>query len=206
MGVMWMRMWTSDRKSQAGSLCHLPGKGIIVWVIAILLMAEGALSPPAHAQSNSLGNNNGISAGTGSAGSGSLSSVGAAVPPDLTVSGSPVTGASGTITLGHSGQTCSATPCTVTAGEVGVNAASGNIEVDLPAANATQNPIEICKADASANTVTITPNGTDKIDQQASFVLTTRFQCARLVDRVVGDWRIIASKGTLAQDLNANSH
>jgi hypothetical protein len=114
------------------------------------------------------------------------SSISLTAPRDFNVSGSP----SAALTLSHSGQICSAASCSVTSGFVIANASSNNLAVDLPASNATFNPVDVCKTDSSSNTVTVTPNGTDTINGASSFVLSKQFQCVDVVDSTVGNWTV----------------
>ena len=118
-----------------------------------------------------------------------VASVGVAAPSDVHVSGSPVT-SSGTITLAHSGQTCSSASCTDTSGEVTCNATANKVAVELPVASGTFIPIEVCKSDSSANSCTLTPNGTDKINGASGFVLAAQYQCVKVVDVATGSWSV----------------
>lgn len=69
------------------------------------------------------------------------------------------------------------------------NAVSGSITYNLPAASSnTDKTYTIKKTDASANTVTLTPNGSDKIDTAASYVLTIPNQSATIVSNGSGWW------------------
>jgi hypothetical protein len=106
----------------------------------------------------------------------------------------------GVVTVSNAGQTCTAT-CTVTSGSVQANASSSNIAVDLPASDATFNPVKVCKSDSSAHTVTVTPNGTDTINGAASLVLSNLNQCVELTDAAVGNWSVNFNIGA---DLNAS--
>ena len=58
------------------------------------------------------------------------------------------------------------------------NAASGNITIALPASNLFRpgTVLNIKKADASANTVTIDANGTELIDEALTYVLTIQWE------------------------------
>jgi hypothetical protein len=73
------------------------------------------------------------------------------------------------------------------------NATSGNIAVTLPPASS--HPFKmysVKKTDSSANTVTITPSGSDTIDGQSSIVLTAQY----MVFTVISDgtnWHAISS-------------
>ena len=97
-----------------------------------------------------------------------------------------------TITISHSGQTCTSANCTEAAGEIEANAASNNINVNLLAASGTNTPVEICKTDSSTHTVTVVPNGTDKISGMANYVLPHQGDCVKVVDRTAGTWRTVA--------------
>lgn len=106
--------------------------------------------------------------------------------------------AAATITFGHSGQVCTASSCTITTGQVLGNAASNAIAANLPVATGTYNPYEICKTDSSANVVTVTPNGTDKIYNPAgnaltSYPLSYQNDCIRIVDQASASWAIIST-------------
>jgi hypothetical protein len=154
-------------------MSHLLRSLALIWVVAFLLIVEGAQFAPS---------------------TGAVTSVGVSAPPDFGVSGSPVT-SSGTITLSHSGQTCTAGTCTVTAGVVLGKASGGNVTANLPATNGTFNPIEACKTDGSANTVTLHPNGTDTIDGATSdYVLSVQYQCVKLVDTSPGNWSVFVER------------
>jgi hypothetical protein len=164
---------TTKKKRKVAEMRQLPGRLTLGWLLAFLLIAGSSHPAPSVA---------------------GVTSVGVNAPADLGVSGSPVT-SSGTITLSHSGQTCTAGACTITAGVVLGNASAGNVTADLPASNATRNPVEACKTDASANTVTLQPNGTDTIDNAASdYVLSAQHQCVKLVDTTVGNWSVRAER------------
>ena len=170
-------LWTPSFKRQTrkcqeaasySSLCsHKPWSfGKLLMVIMVLLPRAAASAP--------------------------ITSVGITVPPDLTAAGSPLT-SSGTITLGHSGQTCSTTACTVSSGVVIADASAKGATVNLPVANQTFNPIEICKSDSSANGVTIAANGTDKVGGASTVVLSQQNQCVKLADTGVGSWTLMHS-------------
>jgi hypothetical protein len=135
---------------------------------------------------------------------GVVTSVGVSAPPDIGVANSPIT-SSGTIALTHTGQTCTAASCTVTAGEVSANATSNNVAADLPVTAGTYNPIEICKTDSSANTVTLTPNGTDTINGASSLVLSKQHQCAQIVDVSAGLWSVRNVAYPVAQTLTTHN-
>jgi hypothetical protein len=162
-----------NRKKGVAEMSHLRRSLALVWVIAFLLIVEGAHFAPSI---------------------GAVTSVGVSAPPDFGVSSSPITG-SGTITLSHSGQTCTAGTCTITAGVVLGKASGGNVTANLPATNGTFYPVEACKTDGSANTVALHPNGTDTIDGAASdYVLAAQFQCVKLVDTSAGNWSVYVER------------
>jgi hypothetical protein len=163
------RLVRQQRKRGTAEMQQLLGRLMLVWLLALLLMTKA----PRVALSAS-----------------AVTSVGVNVPADFGVSGSPVI-SSGTITLSHFGQTCTAGTCTITAGVVLGNASAGNVTANLPATNGTHNPVEACKTDGSANTVALHPNGTDTIDGATSdYVLSGRYQCVKLVDTNVGNWSV----------------
>jgi hypothetical protein len=85
--------------------------------------------------------------------------------------------------------------CAITAGVVLGKASAGNVIADLPVSNATFNPVEACKTDGSANTVTLHPNGTDTINGSTSnYVLLAQYQCVKVVDTSVGNWSLRAER------------
>ncbi len=62
-----------------------------------------------------------------------------------------------------------------------VNATSGNVVINLPPASANKQIYWIKKTDVSANTVTVTPNGSDTIEGSATKVLTAQYSSIQLV-------------------------
>lgn len=69
------------------------------------------------------------------------------------------------------------------------NAVSGNIIYNLPAASSnTDKTYTIKKIDASANTVTLTPNGSDKIDTASSYALVIPNQSVTISSNGSGWW------------------
>ena len=72
-----------------------------------------------------------------------------------------------------------------------VNAASGAVTITLPAAATKTNYFyRIKKIDSSTNTVTVTPNGSDKIDGNATMVIAYQYSCMDLVSNG-SNWYII---------------
>jgi hypothetical protein len=62
------------------------------------------------------------------------------------------------------------------------DATSGNISVNLPSVATTSlKKIDVKKIDATANTVTITPDGSDTIDGQASFIISNQYDSISLM-------------------------
>ena len=71
------------------------------------------------------------------------------------------------------------------------DAAGGNCVQNLPAATGSGKIFYFKKIDASANTVTVAPNGTDTIDGAASYVLTAQYESVTVQDCAVGTWYVI---------------
>lgn len=71
------------------------------------------------------------------------------------------------------------------------NAAGGNVVHNLPATTGNGRLVSIKKVDATANTVTITPNGADTIDGAATYVLNAQYQFVQLIDAAAGAWDVI---------------
>lgn len=76
-------------------------------------------------------------------------------------------------------------------GYVRWNAAGGNCVQNLPVSLGLGRLVSFKKLDASANTVTITPNGADTIDGAANYVLNAQYQKVQLIDAVAGTWDVI---------------
>lgn len=76
-------------------------------------------------------------------------------------------------------------------GYVRWNAAGGNVVHNLPATTGNGRLVSIKKVDATANTVTITPNGADTIDGAATYVLNAQYQFVQLIDAAAGAWDVI---------------
>ena len=71
------------------------------------------------------------------------------------------------------------------------NAVGGAMVVSLPAATGTGRILNIKKIDASAFAVTLTPNGAEKIDGAASYIITTQWLNITIQDGGAGTWYII---------------
>lgn len=71
------------------------------------------------------------------------------------------------------------------------DASGGDCTQNLPAATRSGKIFYFKKIDSSANTVTITPDGTDTIDGAASFVLDTQWQSVTIQDGASGAWYIL---------------
>lgn len=87
------------------------------------------------------------------------------------------------------------------------NATSGVMAPTLPAASTTGNGFTVAfkKTDSSTNAVTITPNGTDKIDGAASLVLSIQAASYILVSDNVSNWSIFADNASTANLAPINS-
>lgn len=97
-----------------------------------------------------------------------------------------------TITIGHSGQTCSASTCTVTSGLVNANASARSVTINLPAASGSNIPVAICRTDATlSNSVTVVPNGSDTINGAANYPLNVPNQCVELRDIASASWQVV---------------
>jgi hypothetical protein len=168
--------------------------------VGVLLLLFSALVIVPRSFAQSIGAHQGITPSATGASGNPVSSI--AVPMDFSTSES----GAGAVTISHAGQTCSASGCLVTSGSVKANAASNNVVVNLPASNATFNPIEVCKTDSTSNTVTLTPNGTDTVNGAVSFVLGKQYQCAKVVDSAVGNWSIRSVGYPVAQSLASHNY
>ena len=75
------------------------------------------------------------------------------------------------------------------------NATGGAFAVTLPAANSVPAGWEyvVKKTDSSANAVTLTAAGTDKIDGAATFALSAQYKYARVVCDGSANWRVTGS-------------
>lgn len=85
------------------------------------------------------------------------------------------------------------TPVTVTkaVSHNRANAVAGNMVYNLMASTGSGFELLFKKTDASANTVTITPNGADTIDGAANYVLNVQYQTVRIRDAAAGVWDIV---------------
>ncbi len=75
-----------------------------------------------------------------------------------------------------------------TDGVILADATAGAITITLTAATGSGHLLRIKKTDASVNTVTIVPAGTDTIEGAASVVLSTQYQSATLYSGATGVW------------------
>lgn len=80
-------------------------------------------------------------------------------------------------------------PYTINATDMFVAPTAG--VVNVPASNGGGRVLTIKNLDTGGGTVAVTANGTDTIDGQAVYNLTTQYQVVRLVDGAVGQWMII---------------
>ena len=71
------------------------------------------------------------------------------------------------------------------------NAGGGNCIDNLLPATGSGRVRHVKKIDASANTVTVTPDGTDTIDGAANYVLTAQYESVTVQDCAVGTWYVI---------------
>lgn len=71
------------------------------------------------------------------------------------------------------------------------NAGGGNCIDNLLPATGSGRVRHVKKIDASANTVTVTPDGTDTIDGAANYVLTAQYESVTVQDCAVGIWYVI---------------
>ena len=71
------------------------------------------------------------------------------------------------------------------------DASSGACVQNLPAATGSGKIFYFKKVDSSANTVTVTPNGTDTIDGAASYVLSAQYESVTVQDCASGVWYVL---------------
>ena len=71
------------------------------------------------------------------------------------------------------------------------DASGGACVQNLPAATNSGKIFYFKKVDSSANTVTVTPDGTDTIDGAANYVLTAQYESVTVQDCAVGTWYVI---------------
>jgi hypothetical protein len=77
------------------------------------------------------------------------------------------------------------------------DATAGAILVRLPSASAVPGRIYVVKkGDASANAVTITPNGTDLVEGGAGFSLTTQNDAVEIQSDGINNWHILSNNNT----------
>lgn len=131
----------------------------------------------------------GPSGGGGSGGTSLPTTIGVTSAPDQAVSPSSVTG-SGSFTFTNTGQTCSTSPCTITSATVICDATSGAVTLNLPAVTGNFRHILVKKIDATTNACTLTPNGTDTIDNASNLVLAGQFYVAQISDTGSGNWSV----------------
>ena len=80
-----------------------------------------------------------------------------------------------------------------TDGLIQADATAGAFAVTLPAASGTGAVLTIKKIDSSANAVTITAAGSDKIDGAATAALSTQYKSFTIVDAAAAVWLKVAS-------------
>ena len=73
-------------------------------------------------------------------------------------------------------------------GVICVDATSGALALKLPAATGSGRFLRIKKVDASANAVTVTPNGTDKVEGASTVALSSQYAFCTLFDDSKGVW------------------
>lgn len=97
------------------------------------------------------------------------------------------------IQYNYATKTVANTPVTVTksVSHNRANAVGGNMVYNLPATTGGGYRFTFKKTDASANTVTVTPNGAETIDGAATYVLNAQYQCVTIEDVGGGVWDII---------------
>ena len=71
------------------------------------------------------------------------------------------------------------------------DATGGNCVQNLPSATGSGKIFYIKKVDSSANTVTVTPDGTDTIDGASDYVLSTQYESVTVQDCTTGVWYIL---------------
>ena len=85
------------------------------------------------------------------------------------------------------------TPYTVLAtdGTIRCDCASGVVSVVLPAATGSGRVLNVKKIDASANAVTVTPDGAETIDGETTQVIDGQYDNMQIQDAAAGAWDII---------------
>lgn len=96
-------------------------------------------------------------------------------------------------------QTCSTSPCQVTASIVNCDAQSGQIDLQLPGAAGTSFYTWVEKSDPTNNACVLTPASSDTINGQPTVAFTVQYQSVFLDDLTAGDW--LASAGTIPGSL-----
>lgn len=98
----------------------------------------------------------------------------------------------------YQGLATNTTPFTIPSGVnfyLDASATSGADQtVNLPTAIGSFYTIVVAKADSNAYNIVITPNGTDTIDGNATYTLTTEYQTVTLLDVGSGLWRLVGVK------------
>lgn len=154
----------------------------------------------------------------GSCGSGNLPTTPATGQLLFSSSGSPVWSAltsgsdikastitAGLVNLGYSVQTCSTTPCTVTATVVLCNATAGAITLNLPAASGSGRPRFIKNLPGSTSACTVAANGTDTIDGAATLNFPNPTDASEINDVSSGIWTVIDTSYHITQTLPAHN-
>jgi hypothetical protein len=87
-----------------------------------------------------------------------------------------------------------ASPYTVTNNDVNIDVQFTTGTVNLPAATGTGRNLRIIKTDSTGGTVTITPNGSDTIEGNASVALYAQYDYIELLDIASGVWKVVDHK------------